>query len=393
LAGWAQRAFAEAQPLVKLEALLAMARVGGVCPTHRGEGHVVDGELRDRLVGALLEMDLGKLDAETRALHVRVAQIVLHRFGNPIGDAVARMVSQYDALFPAPTFELNWLLCETLSYLQAPTVAAKGMALIEAAESQEPQMEYARSLRMLRTGWTPELRKRQLEWFLRAANYRGGASFSKFIEFIRNDSLETFSTEDRQSLAELIARKPETKSVMENVGAIFAGRTPTAWTLEELSAAATGAGLKGRDFETGRRMFGAAACYSCHRFGNAGGMTGPDLTGAGGRYSAHDLLDQIIHPSKEINEQFAPIIVTRNSGETVSGVVVNLGGDTVTLNTDLSDPNQRVSIDRKEVKSIELSKVSPMPPMLLSMLKKEEVLDLVAYILSGGDRSHAMFAK
>ncbi|MEY5013955.1 MAG: hypothetical protein RIS92_313 [Verrucomicrobiota bacterium] len=393
LAGWAQRAFAEAQPLVKLEALLAMARVGGVCPTHRGEGHVVDGELRDRLVGALLEMDLGKLDVETRALHVRVAQIVLHRFGNPSGGAVARMVSQYDALFPAPTFELNWLLCETLSYLQAPTAAAKGMALIEAAESQEPQMEYARSLRMLRTGWTPELRKRQLEWFLRAANYRGGASFSKFIEFIRNDSLETFSTEDRQSLAELIARKPETKSVMENVGAIFAGRTPTAWTLEELSAAATGAGLKGRDFETGRRMFGAAACYSCHRFGNAGGMTGPDLTGAGGRYSAHDLLDQIIHPSKEINEQFAPIIVTRNSGETVSGVVVNLGGDTVTLNTDLSDPNQRVSIDRKEVKSIELSKVSPMPPMLLSMLKKEEVLDLVAYILSGGDRSHAMFAK
>jgi putative heme-binding domain-containing protein len=393
LAGWAQRAFAEAQPLVKLEALLAMARVGGVCPTHRGESHVVDGELRDRLVGALLEMDLGKLDAETRALHVRVAQIVLHRFGNPSGDAVARMVSQYDALFPAPTFELNWLLCETLSYLQAPTVAAKGMALIEAAESQEPQMEYARSLRMLRTGWTPELRKRQLEWFLRAANYRGGASFSKFIEFIRNDSLETFSTEDRQSFAELIARKPETKSVMENVGAIFAGRTPTAWTLEELSAAASGAGLKGRDFETGRRMFGAAACYSCHRFGNAGGMTGPDLTGAGGRYSAHDLLDQIIHPSKEINEQFAPIIVTRNSGETVSGVVVNLGGDTVTLNTDLSDPNQRVSIDRKEVKSIELSKVSPMPPMLLSMLKKEEVLDLVAYILSGGDRSHAMFVK
>jgi putative heme-binding domain-containing protein len=122
-------------------------------------------------------------------------------------------------------------------------------------------------------------------------------------------------------------------------------------------------------------------------------MTGPDLTGAGGRYSPHDLLDQIIHPSKEINEQFAPIVVTRNSGEMVSGVVVNLGGDNVTLNTDLSDPNQRVSIDRKEVRSIELSKVSPMPPMLLSMLTKDEILDLVAYILSGGDRANAMFAK
>lgn len=122
-------------------------------------------------------------------------------------------------------------------------------------------------------------------------------------------------------------------------------------------------------------------------------MTGPDLTGAGGRYSPHDLLDQIINPSKEINEQFAPIVVTRNSGEMVSGVVVNLGGDNVTLNTDLSDPNQRVSIDRKEVRSIELSKVSPMPPMLLSMLTKDEILDLVAYILSGGDRANAMFVK
>jgi putative heme-binding domain-containing protein len=138
-------------------------------------------------------------------------------------------------------------------------------------------------------------------------------------------------------------------------------------------------------------MFAAAACYACHRFGNAGGMTGPDLTGAGGRYSPHDLLDQIINPSKEINEQFAPIIVTKNNGEVISGVVVNLNGDGVMLNTDSSDPNQQVSIDRKEVKSIEASKVSPMPPMLLMMLKKEEILDLTAYILSGGDKENAAF--
>jgi putative heme-binding domain-containing protein len=164
------------------------------------------------------------------------------------------------------------------------------------------------------------------------------------------------------------------------------------WTLDELSEASR-TGMKGRDFENGRKMFAAAACYACHRFGNAGGMTGPDLTGAGGRYSPHDLLDQIINPSKEINEQFAPIIVTKNDGAVLSGVVVNLNGDTVTLNTDLSDPDQRVNVDRKQVKSIELSTVSPMPPMLLSMLTKEEILDLLAYTLSGGDKDHAMFGK
>jgi len=85
--------------------------------------------------------------------------------------------------------------------------------------------------------------------------------------------------------------------------------------------------------------------------------------------------------------------VTRKNGETLSGVVVNLSGDTVTINTDLSDPNQRVNIDRKSVESIEPSKVSMMPPNLLMMLKKEEVLDLVAYILSGGDENHSAFKK
>ena len=50
-------------------------------------------------------------------------------------------------------------------------------------------------------------------------------------------------------------------------------------------------------------------------------------------------------------------------------------------------------MDRKQVKSIDLSKVSPMPPMLLMMLKEDEILDLVAYALSGGDKSNEMFKK
>ena len=150
-------------------------------------------------------------------------------------------------------------------------------------------------------------------------------------------------------------------------------------------------GMTGRDFANGRKMFSAAACYACHRFGNAGGMTGPDLTGSGGRYSPHDLLDQIINPSKEINEQFAPVVVELLDGSSVTGVVVNLNGERVTINTDVSDPNQRVSVVRSQVKSMEVSKVSPMPPMLLMMLTEEEVLDLVAYILSGGNEENAMF--
>ena len=85
--------------------------------------------------------------------------------------------------------------------------------------------------------------------------------------------------------------------------------------------------------------------------------------------------------------------MTLNDGSVVSGVVVNLSGDSVTLNTDLTDPNQRTNVDRKEVKTMEVSKVSPMPPMLLAMLTKDEVLDLVAYVLSGGNAEDERFKK
>ncbi len=391
-AEWADKALAEPNPARRLPALLALARVTGVCPSHRPETFTVDTAMRDRLFASLLELDWSSLTETDQLAYVRLVEIVLHRFGDPDEATFQSLIATLDPAFPASSFELNWLLCETLSYLQAPNTAAKGMALIASAESQEPQMEYARSLRMLKAGWTPELRKQQLEWFLKAANYRGGASFAKFIEFIRNDSLATFTEAEKEEQAALIAKEPETKSAFENLGEIFAGRTPTMWTLEELSQAAE-TGLTGRDFENGRKMFAAAACFACHRFGNAGGMTGPDLTGSGGRYSPHDFLDQIINPSKVINEQFAPIVVKKTNGDTVSGVVVNLSGDNVTLNTDLTDPNQRENVDRKEVESIEVSEISPMPPMLLSMLKKEEVLDLVAYVLSGGDKGNGMFAK
>jgi hypothetical protein len=34
-----------------------------------------------------------------------------------------------------------------------------------------------------------------------------------------------------------------------------------------------------------------------------------------------------------------------------------------------------------------------MPPMLLSMLTKEEILDLIAFTLSGGDKENPAFKK
>ncbi|MDP6558084.1 MAG: c-type cytochrome [Pirellulaceae bacterium] len=388
---WADKALNESDPAKQVEALLALARVTGACPQHRSDSTPpVDTAMRDKMLAAVLAIDLPKLDATSQLTLQRTLQIILTRFGRPDDATVQKLTAALDPLFPSESAELNWLLCETLAWLQSPTVAAKAMALIKAAPTQEEQVQYARSIRMLKAGWTDELHTAYFEWFLKAANYRGGASFAKFIEFIRNDAVASLSENQKKSLKDVLAMKPVQKSALENLGAIFAGRSETKWTLDELSQAAR-INLKQRDFRNGRKMFAAAGCYACHRFGNQGGMTGPDLTSAGRRYSAHDLLDQVINPSKVINDQFSAVSVITDDGRVHTGVVVNLNGDRLTLNTDLTDPNERVNINRNTIEELIVSKTSPMPVGLFNRMTKDEILDLIAYLISGGNSDHEYF--
>jgi hypothetical protein len=59
----------------------------------------------------------------------------------------------------------------------------------------------------------------------------------------------------------------------------------------------------------------------------------------------------------------------------------------------MQNPGSTVRVDRKNIESMKPSKVSMMPTGLLDTLKEDEVLDLMAYMLSRGDRNHAMFKK
>ncbi|EMI21024.1 heme-binding protein [Rhodopirellula maiorica SM1] len=391
LDSWADKALTESDPAKQVVALLALARVAGVDPMHRtDETPEIDTAMRAKLLNAAIAIDPSGLDSFDQLTLQRTIQVILNRFGRPDQAMIDKLIDRLDPQFPAETPEMNWFLTETLAWLQSPTVAEKAMALIAAAPTQEEQMQYARSIRMLTAGWTPELREAYFEWFLKAANYKGGASFDKFIEFIRTDAVASLSDAEKESMAELLARKPVKKSALENLGEVFKGRTGTEWTLDELSEAAR-TGLKNRDFANGRKMFAASGCFACHRFGDQGGMTGPDLTSAGGRYSPHDLLDQVVNPSKVINDQFSSIKVLTEDGVVHTGVVVNLNGDSITINTDLTDPNKRVSVNRNEIEELVVSDVSAMPVGLFNPMTKEEILDLIAYLISGGDPNHAYF--
>ena len=392
---WADKALTESDPKKQVEAILALTRVTGVCPQHRDDLTLpVDTEMRDKLLQAMIKIDLTRLDQASQLTFQRTLQIILNRFGRPDEAVVNKLVAKIDPLFPSDTAEMNWLLCETLAWLESPDIAEKAIALIQSVPTQEEQMQYARSIRLLKAGWTDELKEDYLEWFLKAANYRGGASFAKFVEFIRDDAVASLSESQKESLAEILARKPEKKSVLENLGEVFNGRPAKEWNLDELSQA-TQSGMQGRDFENGRTMFAAAGCYACHRFQNQGGMTGPDLTTAGRRYSTRDLLDQVIHPSRVINDQFSSVTILTDDGLVHNGVIVNLGTkkdkSSLTLNTDLTDPNKRVSINRDSIEEMFVSKTSAMPTGLLGRMTQDEILDLTAYLISGGDAEHECF--
>lgn len=392
---WSKAALTETDPKKQVEAILALARVTGVCPQHRSdETAEVNVSMRDKLLASVLQIDLKQLDPTSQLTLQRALQVILNRFGKPDDATVEKLTQSLDPLFPSESTELNWLLCETLAWLDSPTLAGRAMAMIAAVPTQEEQVQYARSIRLLKSGWTEPLRRQYFEWFLKAANYRGGASFEKFIQFIRDDAVGSLSESEKESLSEVLARKPVKKSVLENLGEIFAGRAETQWSLDELSRAAS-TELKNRDFANGRKMFAAAGCYACHRFQNQGGMTGPDLTTSGRRYSVRDLLDQVLNPSKVINDQFSSVKVLTDEGQIYSGVIVNLGvrrdGDIMVLNTDLTDPNQTVAINRNTIEQLVVSKTSPMPSGLFNRMTKDEILDLTGYLISGGDSGHELF--
>ncbi len=77
----------------------------------------------------------------------------------------------------------------------------------------------------------------------------------------------------------------------------------------------------------------------------------------------------------------------------VTGRIVNLNGDNLMINTDMLDPNKMVNVPRSQIEEIKRSPVSMMPVGLLNTLKKDEILDLFAYLLSRGDRQSPMFRR
>ena len=388
---WQGHALKETDPARSLNALLALVRATAQDPFHhpRKAGDPVPGaELQGPILEALGRLGWETLTVPQRLDLLRVYAVLFNRTGPPAAGAREALVRRFDPLFPAGGRELNAELCQLLVYLEAPDVAAKALKLMAEAPTQEEQLEYARALRVLKAGWTPALRKEYFGWYLKAAHFKGGASLQGFLRLMKDDAVATLSGREKQELRAVLEAKPAPAKPVAGKARPFVKQ----WTLDGL-APLVERGLTGRDFDRGRRLFGEAQCFACHRFDNEGGAAGPDLTIASGRFSVRDLLESILDPSKEVSDQYAAVTITTEDGKSVTGRIVNYSEDSMSVMTNMLDPNGLVNVNAKKVESIEKSKVSMMPTGLLDTFKEDEVLDLVAYLLSRGDRGNRMFKK
>ncbi len=374
ISGWQDRALSPAKPQAAITALLALVRCG-------------DMGLQSVVLPALDRIDWPALNESQRLELIRVYQLAMLRLGTPTPGAVESTTNRFGPLFPLQSRDVNAELGKLLAFLQDSRLATKATPLLTNASTQEEQMDYATMLRSVTTGWTPELRRQYFTWFNKAAGYRGGASFAGFVTMIKNDALAKLSAVDKEALKDLLEAKPITVAAPAKPRPFV-----KKWTMDEIVPLVE-AGLKDRDFERGKELFSSTRCVACHRFSGDGGATGPDLTGAAGRFNVRDLVESIIESSRVISDQYAAVNIVLDSGKVVHGRIVNHTGDIILVGTDMLDPDAITRVDKNKIESMETSKLSMMPDGLVDTCTADEIKDLIAYLLSKGDRKHAMFKR
>jgi putative heme-binding domain-containing protein len=322
---------------------------------------------------------------------LRGITLALTRGGQPSEELKGKLIPWLDGIYPARTPEENRDLSAIMAILQAPSAVEKGMKLLTEASGQEEQIGYALNLRHLKQGWTPALRELYFKWFVLSGNYQGGARLKKYLADIKKHAIASIPKSDMTpALRKLINSAPkdntpqftlEPRSFVKN------------WTMDDQKSL-LGSGLEGgRNYKNGRQMVGAASCYACHRFKGEGGAVGPDLTSVGGKFSPRDLLEAIIDPGKEISDQYGASNFKLKNGTIVSGRIMNMKSDTYWVNTDMMTPSTITNVKAEDIESIEPSKISMMPTGLINTMTEDDILDLLAYLISGGDPEHELFKK
>jgi putative heme-binding domain-containing protein len=377
---WRKQALAEVRPGRAMQSLLALARTDSR-------------ERQNDLLKALERFPLGELDAGNQIAKLRILEISIARDGDPESGPRSAMLSELERYYPASSPTLNRELSRILIRMGGAGVVGKTVRLLQTAATQEEQMHYIEQLRNVRLGWTLPDRKRYLGWFNKprerrahppellqqfkdvGREYVDGAWFDRYLRDFKREAVATLTVEERQALEPLLSTPivqgrsiPQTREFVRQ------------WKMEDLLPELEK--QRATNLARGRQAYVDAQCQSCHRFANDGGIIGPELTGAGSKYSARDVLESIIEPSKIVSDQYQNHTAILKDGDSFTGRLVSESQDEIVLETDrLSGTKETIA--RIRIEQFRPSQLSPMPEGLVDVLSKEEILDLVAYLRSG----------
>ena len=85
------------------------------------------------------------------------------------------------------------------------------------------------------------------------------------------------------------------------------------------------------------------------------------------------------------------MLLTTKEGRSHSGRIVSRDDDSTRIAPNLMRPGQTVAVPNDAIMSEQALPVSIMPSGLVNTLNADELLDLMAYLVSGADPNHAAF--
>ena len=114
----AQKLANENDPWKVIGGSIALARIGG-------------SSQRRVLIDALVRLDWTKLDTQQKLNWLRAAGLAFARHGEPTADERTKVLAKIDAAFPSNQNDVDRELCRMLSYLQAPGIVGRTLALMD----------------------------------------------------------------------------------------------------------------------------------------------------------------------------------------------------------------------------------------------------------------------
>lgn len=412
---WQQLVLAERNITKFVEGVLALARTAAPNP-----------ELRDQMLARMALIPLDRITQDKLLDVLRVYEVIIYRMGKPEGQTRDALVSRLTARYPSKVNKVNRSLGKILVAIDDETVVAKTVPLLYSAKDDSTsssnfmsssnlilrnpeygltiadmlanmppaqQIYLATMLSAAEKGWTENLQTEYFKWYYKAFGYKGGNSYIGFIDKARKIALANLPKDQEAHFSELSG-----DSLVNQAGNRLALSVPPPegpgrrWEIDTAMKYLDSADIK-PNFKRGEELFLAINCGSCHTMKGTGGSVGPDLTQLGTRFSKKDILESIIEPSKVISDQYESKLFHMKDGTKQLGRLMGENEKAYIVSQNPYAPQVTEEILKKDVSEIKISEVSIMPPGTLNTLNAQELNDIIAYIMSGGNDKAEVYTK